>query len=508
MHIYSAQHWIEGDEVRVISGTMAGTWGIILTVKLDDGMALVDLAYVPGSNSELIDIDVPVSFPITDLRRCICSGHHVCVLDTSAEKSEYKGKEGIVLEAVGDTLIVLDSDTKSEFVVSRNSVQTNIVDRGLSTSFSTIAQTSTALPDDLKPMRGDDVVVQKVGDLHLKTGKVIAVDAASNQLTFLISGTQNTCLTVPVPWISTVLDVDLSNNTLTFQGPFAKITIPITHATRTSSAVEHNPMKSFIGKQVMVIHGHMKLLHGTLRSLARNTCQVDFFQGQRQQLPRSHVVSETGELINGGRLSAAQLKIFIQMLHKSYIQRPMRARTPPPSPPPPSQSASVPHPDPWSLDPSDELFEEAPSIVPVIQVTLEYDPCSRLSSLLARCQLVLRVLPAPYGTWYQNYYDHLVHTQVPDPFLLMSGPVAHGNIAVTYILRTRNTGQKEDEIPMCYISTEPPTGSSKCFVVICGDDMGTVYITKVAKRNEAVITMKEGKKIPCAHTCLLGDGTM
>jgi hypothetical protein len=58
------------------------------------------------------------------------------------------------------------------------------------------------LPDDLKLMRGDDVVVQKAGDLHLKTGKVIAVDAASNQLTFLVSGTQNVCLTVPVPWIS------------------------------------------------------------------------------------------------------------------------------------------------------------------------------------------------------------------------------------------------------------------------------------------------------------------
>lgn len=133
---------------------------------------------------------------------------------------------------------------------------------------------------------------------------------------------------------------------------------------------------------------------------------------------------------------------------------------------------------------------------------------SRLSSLLAWCQLVLRVLPAPSGTWYQNYYDRLVRTRVPDPFLLTSGPVAHGNIAVTYISRTRNTGQKEDEIPMCYISAEPPTGSGKRFVVICGDDMGTVYITKVAKRNEAVITTKEGKKFPRAHTCLLGDGTM
>jgi hypothetical protein len=93
---------------------MAGTWGIILTVQIDDGTALVDLAYVPGSNSKLINIDVPISFPIMDLQRHIRSGHHVRVLDTGAEKSEYKGKEGIVLEAVGDTLVVLDSVTKSE----------------------------------------------------------------------------------------------------------------------------------------------------------------------------------------------------------------------------------------------------------------------------------------------------------------------------------------------------------------------------------------------------------
>ena len=178
--------------------------------------------------------------------------------------------------------------------------------------------------------------------------------------------------------------------------------------------------------------------------------------------------------------------------------------------------------DPWRVNPDDE--GEKHSDIPdssreSLQITIasyhltprsatRFLCSSRLSSLLARCQLVLRVLPAPSGTWYQNYYDRLVRTRVPDPFLLTSGPVAHGNVAVTYISRTKNTGQKEDEIPMCYISAEPPTGSGKRFVVICGDDMGTVYITKVAKRNEAVITTKEGKKFPRAHTCLLGDGTM
>ncbi|KAG2094044.1 uncharacterized protein F5147DRAFT_657285 [Suillus discolor] len=269
MHMYSAQYWREGDEVRVVSGALSGTWGIILDVQINDGMALVDLACVPGSNGALIDIDAPVSFPIMDLRRRIQAGHHVRVLDTSAEKSEYKGKEGIVLEAVNDTLVVLDSVTKSE---------THIVNRGLSASFSTIVPTSTVLPDDDTAMRGDGVIVQKAGDFYLKIGTVTAVDAVLNQLTFLVSGTRDIYLTVPILWTSVspnlaalrftpacgydvaagdiiqvvrgvawnlsgiVLDVDLSNKTLTFQGPYTKITIPITHATRISSTAEHDPM--------------------------------------------------------------------------------------------------------------------------------------------------------------------------------------------------------------------------------------------------------------------------
>ncbi|KAG2103032.1 hypothetical protein BD769DRAFT_1676478 [Suillus cothurnatus] len=380
MHMYFTQYWLEGDEI-------------------DDGMALVDLACVPGSNSVLVDIDAPVSFPITELRRRIQAGHHVHVLDTSAEKLDYKGKEGIVLEAVGETLVVLDLVTKSEFVVSSNSVQTHIVDRGLSASFSTIMPMSTALPNDGTAMRGDIVVVQKAGDFYLKSGTVTVVDAALNKLTFLVS----------VPWTSVspnpaalrfmpahgydvvagdvikvvrgaawnllgiVLNVNLTNKTLTFQGPYAKITIPISHATRTSSTAEHDPMRQFIGKQVVVIHGRMKSLRGTLCSLTRDTCQVDLFQGQRQHLPRSYVVSESGDLLNGGRLSTKQLKIFIQMLRQSYIQRPARARTPPPSPPPPPpHSAPEPHLNPWSVDfsiePGTSILEGTPCTAP------SYDP--------------------------------------------------------------------------------------------------------------------------------------
>ncbi|KAG2094043.1 uncharacterized protein F5147DRAFT_657284 [Suillus discolor] len=227
-----------------------------------------------------------------------------------------------------------------------------------------------------------------------------------------------------------------------------------------------------------------------------------------------HSYSESGDLLNRGRLSIEQLKIFIQMLRQSYIQRPPRAHTPPPSPPPP-QSAPEPRPNPWSIDFSIEsetsVSEETSSTAP------PYDPwrvnpedsegennsdipdsspaqflcSSKLSSVLARCQLVLRILSAPSGTWYQNYHDSLVRTLVPDLFLLPRGPVAHGNIAVRYLSRTRNIGAKDDEIPMCYVIAEPPTGNGKRFVVTCGDDIGTVYFTKVAKRNDAIITTRE-----------------
>jgi hypothetical protein len=128
--------------------------------------------------------------------------------------------------------------------------------------------------------------------------------------------------------------------------------------------------------------------------------------------------------------------------------------------------------------------------------------------VLARCQLVLRVLPAPSGTWYQNYHNRLVCTLVPDPFLLPSGPVVHGNVVVRYLSRTRNIGAKDDQIPLCYVIAEPPVGSGKRFVMTCGDDIGTVHFMKVAKRNDAIITTREGKQFPRLHTCLLGDGAI
>jgi hypothetical protein len=136
-----------------------------------------------------------------------------------------------------------------------------------------------------------------------------------------------------------------------------------------------------------------------------------------------------------------------------------------------------------------------------------------LASILARRSLVLRVLPAPNG-WYQNYHDRLVRTVVPDPFILPSGPVEDGNVAVTYVSRSSNKGTKCDEIPFRYIAAEPPTGKGKDFVMICRDGIGTIHTTKKASRDTKTvmkdsnfITTMEGKIFLRANACLLGDST-
>lgn len=124
---------------------------------------------------------------------------------------------------------------------------------------------------------------------------------------------------------------------------------------------------------------------------------------------------------------------------------------------------------------------------------------------------MLRVLPAPNG-WYQNYHDSLVCTVVPDPFLLPSGPVEDGNVAVTYISRSSNKGAKCDEIPSRYIAAEPPTGKGKDFVMICGDSIRTIHTTKKALKDTKMVTKDsnfirtmESKIFLHANACLLGD---
>ncbi|KAG1832353.1 hypothetical protein DFJ58DRAFT_848018 [Suillus subalutaceus] len=536
IHAYSTQYWIEGDEVRVISGAMSGSWGLILDININDGTVLVDLAYVPGSNDTLVNIEDSVSFPIADLRRRIRAGQLVRVLDTSAEEPYYKGKSGIVVEAGDNMLVILDSVSKTEFTVSSHSVETYIVDQGLSTFFSSTSQKLVALPDDDDaPMRGDHIIVRKAGSLYMITGTVTNVNFASGQLTFLVRGTSDNCQTVPIRWTTssrnpaalqltsasgydvvagdlikvvrgrhwnmtgTVLTVDLTSHTLTFRSGYSNITVPITCASRLNEGQKHDPMARFIGKQVVVIHGHWKSLRGTLRSLAHNTCQVDLFQGQRQRIQRSDVVSESGTLLDGGRLSDEQLQAFIQMLRRSYILKALRAGTPPPSPPPdpPAQLEPTTHPnassasthvsntlefDPWKINPVDreDMLKGEPDVP-------ESSRNSSLSSILARRSLVLRVLPAPNG-WYQNYHDRLVRTVVPDPFLLPSGPVEDGNIAVTYVSRSSNKGTKHDKIPFRYITAEPPTGKGKDFVLICGDGIGTIHTTKKAMRDTKKVT--------------------
>ncbi|KAG2065543.1 hypothetical protein BDR04DRAFT_1121810 [Suillus decipiens] len=225
MHAYSSQYWIKGDKVQVISGPMSGSWGLILDINDNDGTALVDLAYVPGSNDTLLNIEDSVSFPIMDLWRY-----------ANAEASDHKGKSGIVVETDDDMdmLVILDSVSKTEFTVSSHSIERYIVDQGLSASFSYTAQKLGVLPNNNNTlMRG-------------------MIDNCQMVLIWWITSSHNpAALQFTSASGYNVVARDLIK--VVWESSYSNITVPINHAARLNEGQKHNPMARFIGKQVVVI---------------------------------------------------------------------------------------------------------------------------------------------------------------------------------------------------------------------------------------------------------------
>jgi hypothetical protein len=111
LHAYAAQHWIEGDLVRVKAGEMVGC-----TAKIDcvDMSTCSASAYIQESVLvENISLK-PLMFPLSDLERKFRVGDNVCVLDNSIAAPELKGKTGVVVQVDDDTVVVLDQSSESE----------------------------------------------------------------------------------------------------------------------------------------------------------------------------------------------------------------------------------------------------------------------------------------------------------------------------------------------------------------------------------------------------------
>jgi hypothetical protein len=111
LHAYVAQHWIEGDIVRVRAREMIGCMAKIQCVDMCTQSAS---AYM----EESVHIDKishePIMFAISNLKRKFSMGDSVCVLEGSLVTLQLKGKTGMVVQVDENTIDVLDQSSKFE----------------------------------------------------------------------------------------------------------------------------------------------------------------------------------------------------------------------------------------------------------------------------------------------------------------------------------------------------------------------------------------------------------
>jgi hypothetical protein len=127
----------------------------------------------------------------------------------------------------------------------------------------------------------------------------------------------------------------------------------------------------------------------------------------------------------------------------------------------------------------------------------------RIRQLFYDWHMRFRIVHTSPYRWYSSYLKSFIDTIVPDPFVLVDQRVPDGEIAIMYNSRTKNTGLKNDTIPLTCLASEPPTGKNKTFTLLRGDHIGTIHTTKDARGARDTIVTMEGKEFPRADACEL-----
>ncbi|KAG2115328.1 uncharacterized protein F5147DRAFT_649698 [Suillus discolor] len=537
LHAYAAQHWIEGDLVRVRAGEMVGC-----TAKIDcvDMSTYSASAYMQESvQVENISLK-PLMFSLSDLERKFRMGDNVRVLDNSIAAPQLKGKTGMVVQVDDDTVVVLDQSSESEFTVGFDSLATFIG------SISKQGPTNTSICNDT-PMKGDQVVVTE--GIHVcEFGEVNGVDTITQMVSFF-SFSRQKIITVPIRETAftpnpaalqhthergynvvagdnvqvvrgdqlhvsgTVLRVDLTNKMLTFKDtPHTECTISIVYVVRISGRGDCEPMQHLVGKEVFIIQGAMKSYRGTLQLLSWDTCKVAF-QGRIEEFLRTYVVSWIGVLLNGSRLPQNQQQEFNNLVRSSFIRPPhiTPQKTPHHSPLPdeshPNQPApaimeslwdapmdsleidwcqedasSVPRQDPWVFNEDDREERRLYPLDASSSSSPGIAPSSHIRSSPAH---ILLTADSPTAV--------IVHNPLIAALCCL---VKDGEIAIRYSSRTKNTGLKIGTISLEDIAPEPPSGPNKKFTLIRGDFIGSVHTMGKTPKDKSKITTAEGKTIP------------
>ncbi|KAG1719027.1 hypothetical protein EDD22DRAFT_855130 [Suillus occidentalis] len=535
LHAYAAQHWMEGDLVRVRAGEMIGCTARIQCVDMCTWSAsacMEESVYIENISHE------PIMFVISDLERKFRVGDSVCVLDGSLVASHLKGKTGMVVQVDENTIDVLDQSSKFEFTVAIDSLATfvGIMNKPASANVSHELDT---------PMKGDHVVVTK-GFYAREFGVISKVDTKSQTLAFFLELIHQH-IWVPIrvtafnpnptalhhthehrynvvtgdivqvirgnpfnAW-GMVVRVNLDDKTLTFKDKQLKeFTTSIMHVTRIGGRADRDPMRHLLGKEVFIIKGPMKSFRETLHLLSQDTCVVAI-QGRKQDFSRAHVVSWKGVLLTSVYLAPHQLGEFLKLARGSFIQPP---HITPPQTPRHSPPRDVPHVEQtipvtqvlvWDT-PIDSIDQYPPSAALSNDVWSynEDDRKERQSYPPGLCyNWHMKMHIANSSSDWASYLNRIVDTVTPDPFLLEKGSAKGDEIFIKYSSRTKNKGTKEDPIPIKYLLPEPPTGTNKKFTLIRGDLMGSIHTTMTARKDQEDITTMEGKKFARADTCMI-----
>ncbi|KAG1858604.1 hypothetical protein C8R48DRAFT_674190 [Suillus tomentosus] len=559
LHAYAAQHWMEGDLVRVRVGETVGC-----TAKID----CVDMSTYSASVHMQESVHVenlplrPLMFSLSDLERKFRVGDNIRVLDNSIVAPQLKGKTGMVVQVDDNTVVVLDQSSESEFTVGFDSLATFIGD------IHKQGPANASICNDT-PMKGDRVVVTE-GIYACEFGEITKVDAMTQTVAFFSFSQQKT-ITVPIRSTAftpnpaalqythergydvvagdvvqvvrgdrlsasgTVLRVDLGEKTLTFKDTLhTEFTTSIAYVARIGGRGDREPMQHLVGKEVFIIQGAMKSHRGTLQSLSWDTCKVAV-QGQTEEFPRTHVVSWKGVLLNGFCLPQNQQQDFNKLVRSSFIRSPHV--TPPQTPrhspeshpdqPAPiiqgslwdapidslefdryRSSPTAPRQDPWVFNEDDReerrLYPPHASSSPADSLAGVIVRNPIITALCCNWHMKFRIVKASSSNWI-SYLNRLVDTVAPDPFVLDEGLVKDGEIAIRYSSRTKNKGLKVGTICLQDIAPEPPSGPSKKFTLIRGDFIGSVHTTGKTPKDKSKITTLEGKVFDRADACMIGS---
>ncbi|KAG6381505.1 hypothetical protein JVT61DRAFT_88 [Boletus reticuloceps] len=264
--------------------------------------------------------------------------------------------------------------------------------------------------------------------------------------------------------------------------------VPITHVAHEAPVQEHDRTQQYVGKEVLIIHGHYKGWRGTLRSVSRDGCEVAPGNAPSCVLKKNDVVARGCNSTLGGLvLSHAQLVAVAVAFRRGDTQDPAtRQKTPPPDAPdvPPEELPSR-STDAWTVN-----LDDVWPIKPLTKLDFMLRP--EVKAVLQTHHAIFKI----EDTWRAGYLKRLCQTDIPDPFQAASGgPVPSSHLAVNLTARTAGGSTLHENIDEKYlIPYAPSKGGTYCMVTKTneggqGEAVGTILSVTTSSRKKQCVSV-------------------